>query len=154
MDLIELIPRKDIAPNTKVEEVYVTFDKLIMELSRINMPDSIIRFINISIESVNTNPNLDKQFSLLVKKHQIRILRLLEKKLKVVPINHYRNLWLALGMAIFGISIGVALGTVFHQMAFLGIGLPIGLSIGMAIGAGMDKKAKAEGRQINIEFNY
>jgi hypothetical protein len=39
-------------------------------------------------------------------------------------------------------------------MAFLGVGLPIGMAIGLAVGTGMDKKALAEGRQIDIEIKY
>jgi hypothetical protein len=39
-------------------------------------------------------------------------------------------------------------------MAFLGIGLPIGMAVGSALGSGMDKKALAEGRQLDIEIKY
>jgi hypothetical protein len=39
-------------------------------------------------------------------------------------------------------------------MAFIAIGLPIGMVIGIGIGTGMDKKALAEGRQIDVELKY
>jgi hypothetical protein len=70
----------------------------------------------------------------------------------VVPKNHYRNQWLALGMATFGIPFGVALGMSLGNMALLGIGLPIGLAVGIAVGSGMDKKAFEEGRQLDVEI--
>jgi len=35
------------------------------------------------------------------------------------------------------------------NMAFLGTGIPLGMVIGMAVGSGMDKKAAAEGRQLD-----
>ena len=91
-----------------------------------------------------------KQSSL--RKSQIDILRLLKEKLKLAPINYYRNIWLALGMTAYGIPLGVAYGSITGNMAFLAIGLPIGMVLGIAIGVGMDKKALKEGRQLDIEI--
>ena len=68
--------------------------------------------------------------------------------------NHYRNTWLALGMAAFGIPLGVAFGMSLRNLAFLGIGLSIGLAIGIAVGTGMDKKAFEEGRQMDLEIKH
>ena len=68
--------------------------------------------------------------------------------------NHYRNTWLALGMAAFGIPLGVAFGTSSGNMGLIGIGLPIGMVIGMAVGSGMDKKAVESGRQLDLEIKY
>jgi len=64
-----------------------------------------------------------------------------------------RVLLLAVGMAVFGIPIGAALGASFRNMAFLALGVPIGMAIGIAVGTGMDKKAFEEGRQIDMEIN-
>jgi hypothetical protein len=54
-------------------------------------------------------------------------------------------------MSIFGAPIGVALGISLGSMAFLGLGLPIGMIVGIAVGTNMDRKAKAEGRQLDVE---
>ena len=85
---------------------------------------------------------------------QSNIVRLLVKELKIAPKNYYRMLWMGIGMASFGVPIGVALGASLDNMAFIGIGIPIGFSIGIALGAGMDKKAKEEGRQLDVEVKY
>ena len=58
---------------------------------------------------------------------------------------------MALGMAAFGVPLGVAFGTSLDDMSFLAIGLPIGMVIGLAVGSGMDKKALEEGRQLDVE---
>ncbi len=83
---------------------------------------------------------------------------MIEKELKLVTKNHYRNTWLALGMAAFGIPLGVAFGTSLGNIAFIGIGLPNGLpnglAVGIAVGTGMDKKAFEEGKQMDLEIKH
>ncbi|MAM30687.1 MAG: hypothetical protein CMC13_16865 [Flavobacteriaceae bacterium] len=101
------------------------------------------------IEKVNTIQ--DSAYKKQLLKSRTKILRILEKELKLVPKNYYRNLWLALGMSVFGIPMGAAFGVALDSMAFLGIGLPIGMVIGMAVGSEMDKKAAKENRQLNID---
>ncbi|MFY8110592.1 MAG: hypothetical protein ACOVKP_01170 [Flavobacterium sp.] len=83
---------------------------------------------------------------------QTKIIKLLEKELKIVPKNYYRNLWSALGMSVFGLPMGAALGLSIGNIGLLGIGLPIGMLIGMLVGSQMDKKAFQEGRQLAIEI--
>jgi len=65
---------------------------------------------------------------------------------------HWNDTWLAVGMAAFGIPLGVAFGASLGNMAFLAIGIPVGMAIGIAVGTGMDKKAFEEGRQIDLEI--
>ena len=57
---------------------------------------------------------------------------------------------MTLGMSAFGLPMGLALSTATDNFGLLGVGLPIGMVIGMAMGTGMDKKAKEEGRQLEI----
>ncbi len=83
---------------------------------------------------------------------ELRILKLIEKEQKLVPKNTYRNRWMAIGMSVFGVPIGVAFGASLGNMAFLAIGIPIGMAIGIGLGTGMDKKALEEGRQLDIEI--
>ena len=77
---------------------------------------------------------------------------MIEKEEKLVPKNAYRTRWMAIGMSVFGVPIGMAFGASLGNMAFLAIGIPLGMAIGIAIGAGMDKKALEEGRQLDIEI--
>lgn len=117
------------------------------------LPDGLVVSVNKDIEDLNSISSSGDELRKIVRKKQTRIIKSLEKELKLVPKNYYRNLWLAAGMGAFGIPIGVAFGASLGNMAFLGIGLPIGLVIGIAVGTGMDKKAFEEGRQIDLEIN-
>ena len=154
MKINELNQKPEIDTNIKLKEAYLQFEKLLIEMRKKELPDSLVVTINAAIEELNSISGSGDELRKIVKKKQTRIIELLEKDLKLVPKNHYRNLWLALGMAAFGIPLGVAFGASFGNMAFLGIGLPIGMAIGIAVGTGMDKKAFKEGRQLDLEIKY
>lgn len=148
--ILEPIERTDLAPKTK--ELYDQFEQLTIEIKKKRLPEEVVFDINKHINELNAETDSDKLLRKLIRKKQSGIIELLEKKLKIVTINHFRNKWMALGMLVFGIPIGTALGSSLGNMAFLGIGIPIGLSVGLAVGTGMDKKAFEEGRQLDIEI--
>lgn len=151
MKINQLKSRPEINDNAKLLKVYTQFESLITELEGLSLPDNVVDTINESIEQLNmtSNDRLLKE----TKKEQSKIIKLIEKQLKIVTINHYRNTWMALGMVVFGLPLGLAFSTNLDNMAFIGIGLPIGMAIGLAVGTGMDKKAQEEGRQLNIEIS-
>lgn len=154
MRINELKQRPDIDKNTKLSRLYLQLEKLLSELIKKELTDKIIVSINIDIEEINSISNSGNELRKQIKKKQTRIIKSIEKELKLVPKNYYRNLWLAVGMAAFGIPLGVAFGVGLGNMAFLGIGLPLGLALGIAIGTIMDNKAFKEGRQLDIEIKY
>jgi len=102
---------------------------------------------------LNTFSGSEKARRKLIKKKQWNILKRVEKELQLVTKNMYRNRWMAIGMAVFGVPLGAAFGILMGNMAFVGIGIPIGMVIGMSIGAAMDKKAQEENRQLDLEIN-
>jgi hypothetical protein len=63
-----------------------------------------------------------------IRKRQISIIKSVEKKLKIVPKHYYQKyLAMAIGMAGFGIPLGVAIRSqVLTTWLFLGVGIPIG----------------------------
>ena len=152
MKINELNPKPDIEKNVKLKETYVKFEKLLFELRKRDLPDGPVIAINKDIDEMNSTSISGDDLRKSITKVQSRIIKLLEKELKLVPKNYYRNIWAGLGMATFGIPIGAAFGASLGNMAYLGIGLPIGLGIGFAFGSGMDKKALEEGRQLDIEI--
>ena len=154
MKINELNQKPGIDKNIKLEETYVQFEKLLIELRKKELPDGLVVSINKDIEDLNSTSSSGDELRKIVRKKQTTIIKLLEKELKLVPKNYYRNLWLAVGMAAFGLPIGVAFGAILGNMAFLGIGLPIGFAVGIAVGTGLDKKAFEEGRQIPLEIEY
>lgn len=151
MKIKELIKRPILDQDKRLRHSYFQFDKLLVELRKKELAEDIINSINNGIDQINSVTDSPHELEKLIKKIQSSILTQIEKEHKLVTINHYRNLWLAIGMTVFGVPLGVALGLSLGNMAFLGIGLPIGIAIGMAIGTGIDKKAFEEGKQIDLE---
>jgi F0F1-type ATP synthase assembly protein I len=154
MEIKELKNRPDIDQNEKLYASYALFDELLMKLRTKELPDKTVKSINDGVDQINSVSESEEELRKQIKKTQSNIIKQIEKEHKLVTKNHYRNTWLAVGMAAFGIPIGVAFGASLGSMAFLAIGIPIGMVIGLAIGSGMDKKAFEEGRQIDLELKY
>jgi len=154
MIIIELKEREGISENVKLARIYTQFQELLKELRKRELPEKIIDVVNQKIEGLNSIILTGNELGKLVKQKQTEIIKLLEKELKIVPKNHYRNLWLVLGMSVFGLPIGVVYGVILNNMGMLAIGLPIGMAIGIGLGAVLDKKAVKEGRQLEMEIQY
>jgi hypothetical protein len=152
MDIKKLTKRPDIDADKKLGRAFTQFETLLAELRKKDLPDEIALLINDGVEQTNAVSASDKELSKQIRKSQSGIIRLVEKELKLVTKNHYRNSWLVIGMSAFGIPIGVAFGSSVGNMGFLGLGLPIGMVIGIAVGASMDKKAFKNGKQLDIEI--
>jgi len=130
-----------------------TFQRVIQAINDKEIEDSVALRINAEIDSLNYSTMDEKSFKKQLPKVQMKILNILKKELKLVPLNYYRNQWLAVGMSALGLPIGVLYAIAIDNMAMLAIGIPIGMVIGMGVGAGMDKKAKKEGKQLNVQFD-
>ena len=154
MGINELRKRKGIGENIQLIDAYIQFEKLLTQLRKRKLPDEVVQAINTNIDLIDPDPGTEEDLRKQLRKTQSDILRLIEKELKLVPKNHYRNVWLALGIAAFGVPLGVVFGASLGNMGYLAIGIPFGLSIGLAIGTGLDKKAADEGRQLDVEINF
>lgn len=154
MGIKELRKRKGIGENKQLIDAYIQFEKLLTQLRKRKLPDEVVQAINTNIDLIDPDPGTEEDLRKQLRKTQSDILRLIEKELKLVPKNHYRNVWLALGIAAFGVPLGVVFGASLGNMGYLAIGIPFGLSIGLAISTGLDKKAADEGRQLDVEINF
>lgn len=152
MKITALKKRESLSVQPKLNEIYTQFEGLIDKLNCREFPDKTIGFINQAIAELNATTATGNSLRKLILKKQSGVIKFIEKEHKLVPKNHYRNQWLAKGMAVFGIPIGMTFGAGVGNMGLLAIGLPIGLAIGMAVGSEMDKKAFKEGRQLNTEL--
>ena len=154
MKIQNLNDRPDFDENSQLGKKYAQFQQLIFELSNKALNDDVVLVINNNINSINSISNLDNQFSKRLKSAQSKILKVIEKQHKLATKNHYRNIWLALGVGAIGVPIGVIIGSITGNMAFIGIGIPIGFGIGIAIGTMMDNKLKDQGKQLDLEIKY
>ena len=137
----------------KLEASYTKFSALLNLLKAKELPEKTIAFINEHIEVIHATDSNEKVLKKKLRKSQAKILSHLEKEHKIVAKNHYRNMWMAIGMTVFGIPMGAAFGLSLGNMGLLGVGLPIGSAIGMAVGTAMDKRALADKLQIDFEIN-
>ena len=151
MDIIELKERADITENIKLSRIDIQYRELIKELRKKELPNTIIELVNQDIEDLNSTPLTSNEFGKSVKQKQVKIIKLLEKELKIVPKNHYRKLWGGLWSSLFAIpfGIGVALDLSLVYLCLIGIGFPVGAVIGVLWGSRMDTKASKEGRQLD-----
>ena len=131
---------------------YRRMQALLKEVNQKKIPESSEDFVNKAIEELNQTEHSEKKWSQELKMKHHAVLKHLDKNCQLVARNHYRNLWMALGMAAFGIPMGVGFGMALENMAYLGLGLPVGLAVGIAVGSHLDQKAEKEGRQLDIEI--
>jgi F0F1-type ATP synthase assembly protein I len=155
MNIIELNGRNDISENTKLYKIYIQFKEILEGLKKMELPLKIIESVNQDVNELNAAKITGKELYKYVKQKQKKILTQLEKEAKIVPKDHYKVLWLCIGLSAFGIPIGMIFGILFFDnISLFATGMPIGMIIGMILGSEMDKKALKEGRQLNIKIKY
>lgn len=143
--------RQNLSQTKGLKKSYTQYQTLIDELNDRAVPADLMETINAEVVELNEYTATDKSLHKLLKKSYRRVLKLLTSEINLVPKNYYRNQWMALGMTIFGLPIGMGIATAIGNFAMFGAFLPVGMAIGIAVGSGMDKKAKLEGRQLDVE---
>lgn len=136
----------------KLTKKFTSLSKLIFAAGKHDLPDKMVIYINQEIDSISQFPGNTTETTKKLGEVQKDFLQKLEKEHQLVPKNHYRNLWVPLGMAAFGLPLGVVFGLLMDNISLLAIGLPIGLAIGVTFGISLDKKAEKEGRQLDFEL--
>ncbi|WP_111669939.1 hypothetical protein [Algoriphagus litoralis] len=149
---IILSPSVDIL-EPKLTKKFTSLSNLIFAAGKHHLPDPFVTYLNKEIQSISQFPGNTEETSKMLGELQKTILKKLEKEYGLVPRNHYRNLWIPLGVGGLGLPIGLIFGFGIGNMAFLGAGLPIGLGLGVAIGTYLDQKAEKEGRQLEFEVS-
>lgn len=152
MEIIKPDLKPELLADSKTKALYDQLQQLLNELEKKKISPETAEKINRETALINSTNLRDKDLYKMLKQKQNDIIKFLEKEHKIVPKSYYRNLWMAVGMGAFGLPIGVAFGLLMHNIALLSIGLPIGLGIGVVVGSSLDKKAEAEGRQLDVEI--
>ncbi len=67
-----------------------------------------------------------------------------DKKNKQYPEGHFVGLWMGIGIALFS-GLGIAIGVVMENYAFIGIGPAIGVAFGLPVGQAIENKHKEQG---------
>ena len=133
----------------KANKKSIQLEALLEILAQKNLEDTLVKAINQELE--NLNAHSEKTLLKQLKKTQAVILKRIEKDEQLVTKHHFRNTWMAYGM-LTGSVLGSVLGMRANNMSLLGLWLPLGMVFGMAIGIEKDKRAKALGKQLDLEF--
>ncbi len=152
--ILTQLNRPDAATDVKLNNIYIQFNEVLKALGKRELPDTISDLINLEVAEINTTPLTGNDLRKLIKVKQTNILKLVEKQLKLVPKSHYLPIWTALGMAAFGLPLGLVFASAIDNMGLMSVGLPIGLAIGVGVGSMMDKKAAEEGRQLDVVIKH
>ncbi len=128
--------------NKRLLKAYKRMQALIEVLSKREVPTEMLNMINIDIQKINNFSGTQVELRKCLRKSYSQTLRLLEKKLGWVVKDHYRNLWLSIGVAL-----GVAFSASFDNN---GMGLIIGMVVGITVGMNLDKKAAQSGKQLDL----
>ena len=118
-------------------------------LAQKNLADTLVKAINQELE--NLNAHSEKTLLKQLKKTQAVILKRIEKDEQLVTKYHFRNTWMSYGILI-GSGLGSVLGMRANNMSLVGFWLPLGMVFGMAIGIEKDKRAKALGKQLDLDL--
>ncbi|MCC4212929.1 hypothetical protein [Leeuwenhoekiella parthenopeia] len=127
-----------------------SFQNLIKSLESEQLKPETVAYINTEIERVNMEFKNEKRFKKQLVKAKSDLLIFLEKNENLVAKNHYRRLWMVVGLSAFGMPIGIIIGLLVGNIALLGVGLPLGMVAGTILGTRLDKKAAAENRQLDF----
>ncbi len=130
----------------------VQFENLLQEVHKMELPPEVIVSLNSELEMLHSFSGGEKQFFKKLKNTKTVLLKILYKEVSVVPKNHYRNLWIAIGLFAIGIPMGIFLSHFLDNSIYMGLGISIGSAIGLIIGSNLDKQAEVEGRQIAIRI--
>lgn len=149
-----LLLRPELAEEKKLSERYQIFNQLTRELELKEVPETIIATINEAIDIQNKNEGNKNVMLKDYRSMQIKIVKLLEKELQLVPLHHFRNKWMLLGMSAIGVPFGLVYSRILDNLAMMSIGIPMGMGIGVMIGIHKDKKAFESGKQLNVVLKY
>lgn len=153
MELEDLRLRCFAEKKKAVTQEYVILMKLLRELQDRELPPEVVVEINLQIARLNAVEDNHLKLFFYFKLVKKKVLKLLFDDLSLVPKNYYRNLWLGLGIALFGIPLGIIFSIILNNSAFIAFGLPIGLIIGIAIGLERDRRAINSNKQLELEIN-
>lgn len=146
MELYRVNNRKIFESGCQVAQAFQKVEVLIQSLEKKKLPEEIVREINEQIMELDLLEGNEKDLVSSLTRIESRIFLLVNRKLGLVREKFYITMWMPLGMATFGLPIGLIFFAVTGNAAFIGIGLPLGMAAGAVLGNALDKKAKQQNR--------
>lgn len=145
MELSHLQPQDEKSLEKKEQKAVDHFNEIIDALNAKEIDENTVTYIHERMASIQENFSFNT-----IKKEESKVLDFVNKQHGYVAQNHYKSLWIALGMSAIGVPIGVGIGLALDQLGFMGIGIAMGLTVGIIIGSTKDKEAKKKGKQLHV----
>tara|TARA_R100000935_G_C2835473_1_gene167843 strand:- start:2102 stop:2563 length:462 start_codon:yes stop_codon:yes gene_type:complete len=136
----------------EIESNFQKFDVFLEELNKMELPPEVVVSLNTQLENLPLFSGSEEQFLIKLKNTKMVLLKILYQEVHVVPKSHYRDLWMALGLSIIGIPIGILFFLFLDNSIYIAIGIALGFVIGVLIGNYLDNQAEEEGRQLSKEY--
>lgn len=137
--------------NCNLATAFQKVQTLIESLNRHHLPQEVAEKINEEILAVDNIHGTEKEMVSRLNQIEKRIISLVSTRLGLVPEKHYKNIWLPLGMIVFGLPLGTLLFLLTGNAAFIGIGLPLGMAIGIFLGMALDKRADNQNKVLKAD---
>lgn len=149
--MIQPLSKRDILQqDPKLEKCFTKLQELIEVINERGIPVEVELEIDGHLQALDEFDGSAKDWKKKLSASYRKTLHLLEKRLKLVRKNHYRDLWMPLGLAIFGLPIGMGIAIAIGNIGLLGAFMPAGMAVGMALGIGLDRQAEEQGRQLAV----
>lgn len=138
--------------NTRLYKKYLLVRDILDELQKRKLSASIVQRINREIDNINSTSSSEKELFIQLSRTQSKLRKIIRNDLKLATKNYYRDMYIPIGLAI-GIIINLLINqrTGSHVFVYI-LSLLVGIGGGWATGTFFDKKAKKEGKQIDIEL--
>lgn len=148
----ELIEDKSYT-HDKTHQLYNKINGYLVALNshEVEIPEEVQQKINQELNRFTSFEGNEKKVRKELRYSFHRIKKWVVKDLKLVPIDHYKNLWMALGISLFGVPFGATWMSISGNAAYFAIGIPLGMVIGLSIGINLDKKAERNGLQLDFK---
>lgn len=151
LTILPLQPRYSLEYRAGLYRRYRQLQRLLEELRGRPLSDPTILLINQEIDYLNTMPEAGLAWSRQLRRAQRAILRIIGRRMQLVPRHYYRKHWLRLGVIAFGLPLGLLLSSILDNINLLGLGLALGMAVGFALGTRLDQQAGEHGRQLAFE---
>lgn len=151
MEIILPKASRKILNDPKALEEFSILQNLLDALQDKAIPDEAISKINAETKRAEACDTTGRDLRSCIREAKNNVLKISTKELRMFPRNYHRKMWLVLGMGVFGLPIGTALGIGTGNFGLLGFGLPLGLALGYVFGTYLDKKISHQNNVLDVE---
>ncbi|MEL6804098.1 MAG: hypothetical protein AAFO91_09985, partial [Bacteroidota bacterium] len=137
--MLQTLQRPAFIENDKgFNKQFTRLETILEDLNSRSIASTTSDSINAQIEEINQHTGNKASYKKAFGSGSREITTLLQKAEGLTPKAYYQTLWMSLGMAAFGLPIGLLIALSVDNWGLLAIGLPIGSAVGVILGMSFD----------------